>query len=72
MTCLLCVPPPTSLMLSNPEEFDKWGRHVPCIGEGGIPCRVLVGKPAIRNHWEYLGMDEDNIKMSGKETECGA
>jgi hypothetical protein len=45
---------------------------VSCTGKGGIPCRVLVGKPEIRNHWEYLGMDEDNIKMSGKEIERGA
>jgi hypothetical protein len=31
-----------------------WAVHVARMGEKKNACRVFVGKPKERNHWEYL------------------
>jgi len=50
----------------------RWARHVACMGEKRVVCRVLVGKPEgrrpigkRRRRWE------GNIKLDLKEVECG-
>jgi hypothetical protein len=35
----------------------RWAGHVERMGEERGVCRVLVGEPEGRNHWEDLGLD---------------
>jgi len=35
----------------------RWGGHVVCVGEERGVCRVLLGKPEVRNHWGDLDID---------------
>jgi len=50
----------------------RWARHVACMGERRVVCRVLVGKPEGKRP---LGRPrcrrKDNIKMALQKVGCG-
>jgi hypothetical protein len=41
----------------------RWARHVARMGEKRNACRILVGKPEGKNHWEDQDVDGWTILM---------